>query len=120
MCISKIYLEFAGRVDMWRFRGFVRVSSSFKRTWWLGTKCVEPLRRTVLFHTTGAMAAKIQGTLSMYYIVGGVACGFTATTWFHDTIYCASITGGTVVEAKGDEMTRLGDSTLSVKTHMKQ
>ncbi|XP_065913811.1 isocitrate dehydrogenase [NADP] cytoplasmic-like [Dysidea avara] len=60
---------------MWNFRAFVRIGSSIKRTSRLGTKCVEPIRKTALFHTTGAMAAKIQG--------------------------------GTVVEAKGDEMTRI-------------
>jgi len=62
----------SGRGDMWSFRGFVRISSCVKRTSRLGTKCVEPLRRTALFHTTGAMAAKIQGIFSVYYIVGGV------------------------------------------------
>ena len=94
MCISWIYREFAGvdsgRGDMWSFRGFVRLSS-IKRTSRLGTKCVVPLRRTALFHTTGAMAAKIQGILSVYYIVGGVACGFTATTCYHGTILCLQV-----------------------------
>ena len=59
---------------MWNFRAFVRIGSSIKRTSRLGTKCVEPIRKTALFHTTGAMAAKIQGTFSVYCIVGGVTC----------------------------------------------
>jgi len=61
---------------MWNFRALVRISSSIKRTSRLGTECVGPLRQTSLFHTTGAMSAKIQGILNVYYIVGGEACHY--------------------------------------------